>query len=116
MEEQLKQFPVTEALAKAVQLAEKEIEAAIGDIEFSGSTSVMVFVNGQELYTANVGDSRAIICALENGSMINSYNLIVIQGKAITRDHKPEEPDEAARILSQGRIEAFKGTINIMLI
>ncbi len=34
---------------------------------------------------------------------------IVIQGKAITRDHKPDEPDEAARILTNGgRIEPFK--------
>ena len=37
----------------------------------------------------------------------------MIQGKAITRDHKPDEPDEAARILSQGgRIEPFKGGFN----
>ncbi len=33
----------------------------------------------------------------------------VIQGRAITRDHKPDEPDEAERILAHGgRIEPFR--------
>lgn len=33
----------------------------------------------------------------------------MIHGKAITRDHKPDEPDEAARILEAGgRIDSFK--------
>jgi len=35
--------------------------------------------------------------------------MIGIRGREITRDHKPDEPDEAARILANGgRIESFK--------
>jgi len=70
LEEFLKIYSITEALSKTFELTNKEVERAVEDIEFSGSTSVMVFVNGQELYTANVGDSRAIICTLDNGGIV----------------------------------------------
>ena len=49
-------------------LIEKEVE----DIEFSGTTCVMVYINDQELYTANIGDSRAIFGIIENGKSNNS--------------------------------------------
>ncbi len=109
LEECLKSMPVTDALTQAFALSNKEVSLAVDDIEFSGSTSAMVFINGQELFTANVGDSRAILCSVENGGSAEMRYSVVLQGKAITRDHKPDEPDEAARILSQGgRIEPFK--------
>ncbi len=83
-----------------------EIASTVPDIEFSGTTCAMILVNGQQLHTANTGDSRAILCTLERGE---------IQGNAITRDHKPDEPDEAARILAHGgRIEPFKGTRRLL--
>ena len=68
---------ITEALAKSFFQSNKEVEAHVQDIEFSGSTGVMVFVHGQDLYTANVGDSRAIICSVEGGS-INRIMLSIV--------------------------------------
>ena len=44
---------------------------------------------GNKIYTANVGDSRAIVCS--NGL-----------AKILSRDHKPERPDERDRIESCG--------------
>ena len=41
--------------------------------------------------------------------VILKFIIIDIKAREITRDHKPDEPDEASRILSNGgRIEAFK--------
>ena len=110
-EENLKLQSIVEAFettsAQVNGLIEKEIE----DIEFSGSTCVVVYINDQELYTANIGDSRAIIGTYEAGkSNLKCKVGVVIEGRDVTRDHKPDEADEAARILSNGgRIESFKG-------
>lgn len=54
------------------------------------------------MFCANSGDSRAIIVGVDR----DSQELIV---KAANRDHKPNETDEAKRILKVGgRIEAFQ--------
>lgn len=54
------------------------------------------------MYCANSGDSRAIIVGRGN----SGSDLIV---KAASRDHKPDETDEAKRINQLGgRIEAFQ--------
>ncbi len=99
--ENLERLGVTDALLQSFAKVNTEVGSMGLDIEFSGSTCAAVLVRGQSLYTANVGDSRAIVGSLEDTS---------IRGHAITRDHKPTEPDEAARIASAGgRIEAFKG-------
>lgn len=60
-----------------------------------------MFFDGSDIYTANAGDSRAILC-----SYTEEGGLEVTQ---ITDDHKPDLPEEAARIHKKGgRIEAFK--------
>jgi len=70
------------------------------DSHFSGSTCVTVIYTPEKLITANVGDSRAVLGRCVNGSWV-SHNL--------TRDHKPDEPDETQRIVrAKGRIEPFK--------
>ena len=71
----------------------------------SGSTCWTVLLYGNHLYCANWGDSRAII--VSEGDQKNS---IIV--KAASRDHKPNEIDEAKRIISKaGRIEPFRDTI-----
>lgn len=74
------------------------------DIKFSGSTCVTVLTIGQKLFCSNVGDSRGIVVKKRNGD---------VQGKiiaqAISRDQKPCQADEAARILKYGgRIDSFR--------
>ena len=76
LEDALKSYSIPEALAKACIRVNQEIETTVEDIEFSGSTCVMVLVNNQEIYTANIGDSRAVICTCEDRGIfiINSYS------------------------------------------
>jgi serine/threonine protein phosphatase PrpC len=68
------------------------------DSMFSGTTVVTVFMYNNTLVCANLGDSRAIMC---------STNLAEVwYCTPLSRDHKPEEPDEANRVRkSNGRIE-----------
>lgn len=67
-----------------IMLTDKEVVE-----ELSGSTAVIVIIKGDKLYCANVGDSRAV------GS---------ISGRdiALSRDHKPMDPNEFARIVHAG--------------
>jgi len=70
------------------------------DIRFSGSTCVSVMILGQKLFCSNVGDSRGIVVKLNDGK---------IQAQAISRDQKPDQADEAARIhRCGGRIDSFR--------
>ena len=60
----------------------------------SGSTCVAAYMVGSHLYVANSGDSRAVMCTLNaDGSVV---------AKNLTRDHKPDDPDEMARITAWG--------------
>ena len=57
----------------------------------------MCYISNNVLVCANAGDSRAMLCSLINGKWI---------AKQLSRDHKPEEVDEAQRIKkNNGRIE-----------
>ncbi len=59
-------------------------------------------MDSQTIYSANVGDSRAIICSIKNNK---------ITGRPLSRDHKPTLHDEAKRIKEKGgRIEPFTDT------
>ena len=77
-------------------------------------------VNGNKLVTANSGDSRAVLASLKD----RDYKLKKDEKKALcveendrqwvsmdlTRDHKPDDPDEKMRILARGgRIDSYKG-------
>lgn len=67
------------------------------DPSFSGTTCCTMLLNGTRIYCANAGDSRAVVVG-KNGRV-----------KQLSRDHKPCDKDEGARIIERGgRIEAFK--------
>lgn len=74
----------------------------VTDVNFmtSGCTCVTVYVKGSKMYVANVGDSRAVM-AKKSHSPTESQETGLI-AKALTRDHKPDDPDERARIESWG--------------
>jgi serine/threonine protein phosphatase PrpC len=60
----------------------------------SGCTCVAVYIRGNKLYAANAGDSRAVMAYKnENGQLI---------AKNLTKDHKPDDPEEQKRITSWG--------------
>ncbi|XP_013180531.1 PREDICTED: probable protein phosphatase CG10417 isoform X1 [Papilio xuthus] len=65
----------------------------------SGCTAIVALLRGNELYVANAGDSRCIICR---------------EGKAIDMsiDHKPEDAPELDRIIKAGGKVSYDGRIN----
>uniref|UniRef100_A0A7S3YG85 PPM-type phosphatase domain-containing protein n=1 Tax=Lotharella globosa TaxID=91324 RepID=A0A7S3YG85_9EUKA len=68
--------------------------------EFSGSTAITCLIHHptREIWVANVGDSRAV--ASSEGKAI-----------ALSKDHKPNRPDEMARIKRAGGV-VFCGRVN----
>ncbi|CAE7294469.1 unnamed protein product [Symbiodinium pilosum] len=57
--------------------------------ETCGTTAVCCFIQGNEMILSHVGDSRAVLC--RQGAAV-----------ALTADHKPELPEETARIEAAG--------------
>jgi len=85
------------ALEKAFIDTDKQIEKA--GIE-SGTTAVVAFFEGENLFVANAGDSRAV---LDRGRL---------RVKRLSHDHKADDPDEVKRIEKAGgfvtpKIEGF---------
>lgn len=67
------------------------------DCTFSGATATVSMLRGRKLTSAWVGDSRAVLGRREDGT-VRAYDL--------TNDHKPDLPEEHARIMqSGGRVE-----------
>lgn len=60
-----------------------------GGLTESGSTAVTCLLVGQELYCANAGDSRAVLC--RDGTAVN-----------LSEDHKPMNQEEKQRIEKAG--------------
>jgi len=83
----------TKAIRNAFHEMDKEI-LMDDDMSFQGSTAVAVFLhdgeNGERtIISANVGDSRAILSRRQ-------------RAVDLTRDHKPNEEEEKARIIEMG--------------
>jgi serine/threonine protein phosphatase PrpC len=96
------------ALTLTASRLNKEVCAKDFDTNFSGSTFVGVLIRGGKLWCANVGDSRALLGReLPDQAAKGSSNHWM--SIALSRDHKPNEADESARIiLSGGRVEAYQ--------
>jgi serine/threonine protein phosphatase PrpC len=70
------------------------------DTQFSGSTCVTIILTKNQIISGNVGDSRAVMGRYTNGQWINID---------LTKDQKPDNPEEKERIIKRGgRIEAYK--------
>jgi len=66
----------------------------------SGSTGVVLAVDGDYVHAAWVGDSRAII------GRLHASERGVLEALEVTRDHKPEVPEEHARVVAcNGRVD-----------
>ena len=108
-----------DALEDAVVAAFAEADAALraaprGSVEHeeSGCTCVVVVRLGETLLTANVGDSRAVLCGARHPRGVGSPSPSVSQNESadvsdvsfldLSSDHKPDRPDERARIERTG--------------
>ncbi|XP_037923415.1 probable protein phosphatase CG10417 [Hermetia illucens] len=65
----------------------------------SGCTAVVALVSGRDLYVANAGDSRCVVC--RNGKAIE-----------MSFDHKPEDEEESDRIQKAGGKVTLDGRVN----
>mmetsp|Transcript_8655 Transcript_8655/g.13152 ORF Transcript_8655/g.13152 Transcript_8655/m.13152 type:complete len:418 (+) Transcript_8655:34-1287(+) len=77
---------LTEAFLRADQ---RFLKQAIKRNNYSGSTACVCFVRNTDLYTANIGDSRAVLC--RNGKPI-----------ALSNDHTPAYKPDAKRVENAG--------------
>ena len=75
------------------------------DVNFSGTTCILVIQVGRNLICANVGDSRAILVYDSK----NDSNLRFTKIVELSHDCKPDLPEEKSRILKMG------GTVDQML-
>ncbi len=69
----------------------------------SGGVATVVYIQGQELYVANVGDVQAILIQSDGSH------------RMLTRKHDPAEPSERQRIRDAGGWVSRQGRLNDML-
>ena len=92
----------TFASRESIFLIFKQLSSAINSSKSfnameSGSTAVITFISNNQIICANCGDSRAILISENN----------IIQ---LSRDHKPELPEEKKRIIEcGGRVDKIYG-------
>ncbi len=116
-----------EVIRNAFIKAEYELTLAKFDVNFSGSTTVLVFIINDKIICANVGDSRAIlinekkknhkgnininiILDKKDNSPFNSSSNVYYDVQALSIDHKPELESEKNRVINNGgRIEKYSG-------
>ncbi|GJN07190.1 hypothetical protein PR202_ga24998 [Eleusine coracana subsp. coracana] len=86
---------------KTFEDVDQELREHTGmDCICSGTTAVTVVRQGDHLFIANLGDSRAVLCTRDSKDRLTPVQL--------TTDLKPDLPSEAARILScKGRVFAM---------
>ncbi|KYK56020.1 adenylate cyclase, ACY [Drechmeria coniospora] len=69
----------------------------------SGGVATVVYLQGTELYVANVGDAQAMVICTDGKHRI------------LTRKHDPAEPDERSRIREAGGWVSRNGRLNDLL-
>ena len=79
--------------------ANKAMHKANFDDSLSGTTAITVFLKGDTLYVANVGDSRAIIARETDDGKLRSHPLSV--------DQTPFRKDERERLKKRVRFHRF---------
>ncbi|CAI5745831.1 unnamed protein product [Peronospora destructor] len=83
---------------QAVRRVVEKLDASMIDISVSGTTAVAMLVRDKDVFMANLGDSRAVIARY-----LEEEQHYVIHCE--TKDHKPDVPEECARIeRNNGRV------------
>lgn len=78
-------------LQDAVMLTDKMLNEDSGiDTFLSGSTMSSMLFDQSKIYTANSGDSRAMMCSYSHEKGVKVQSLTV--------DHKPDLPEEKKRV------------------
>ncbi|CAG9323291.1 unnamed protein product [Blepharisma stoltei] len=98
-----------EALTSSIAQCDEDLNSLEIDVNFSGTTLIVVLLKGTTLFCANVGDSRALIARQMNDTSKTTSSGKHWMSIVLSRDHKPSEKDEHKRILnSGGRVESYQ--------
>ncbi|KAI5441557.1 hypothetical protein KIW84_010869 [Lathyrus oleraceus] len=78
-----------------------------------GATAVCVWVLGQKVFVANVGDAKAVLArsVVSVGSQDNSDKVNALKAIVLTREHKPIFPQERSRIQKAGGAVSSNGRL-----
>ena len=87
----LRAFQKTEELIE-IETTEKRIDASA-----SGTTCTIAIQKGNQLWIASVGDSRCVL-------VVPCSNTGELKAVDVTRDHKPDIPEERERIIREGGV------------
>lgn len=74
------------------------------DDQLSGTTGITIFVQGDTLYVANVGDSRAIIASVDESGK-NRYSALSVDQTPFRKDERERLKKRGARIMTLDQIE-----------
>ncbi|KAK1928877.1 putative protein phosphatase 2C 12 [Phytophthora citrophthora] len=89
---------VSEIFQQAARTVVDALDASAIDISVSGTTAVAMLVRKTDVFIANLGDSRAVVARYSEDKQ--RYEL-----HCETKDHKPDVPEERARIeRNNGRV------------
>ncbi|OWZ19354.1 Protein phosphatase 2C [Phytophthora megakarya] len=89
---------VSEIFHQAARTVVGQLDASTIDVSVSGTTAVAMLVRKNDVFIANIGDSRAAIARFADEEQ--RYVL-----HCETKDHKPDVPEECARIeRNNGRV------------
>jgi protein phosphatase 1L len=96
---------IDENEAKAAKGEEKIFERAMPSAKHQGCTAIVAYKLNNRLYVANAGDARAVLCGPDNTAV------------DLSRDHKPDRPDEKERIEKLGGsvTESYPARVNGIL-
>jgi serine/threonine protein phosphatase PrpC len=109
--EKFKQGDVPGALVDAFAQEDRELEKKHEKGKHGGCTATAAVIAGGVLRVANVGDSRSVMGLQQHGQSLRAFRL--------SRDHKPEDPDEKERIeevggvVARGRVRGDTSAINM---
>ncbi|XP_057446976.1 probable protein phosphatase 2C 67 isoform X2 [Lotus japonicus] len=78
-----------------------------------GATAVCLWVLGQKVFVANVGDAKAVLArsTIPDGSQGHSDGVHALKAIVLTREHKPIFPQERARIQKAGGFVSSNGRL-----
>ncbi|VVB11563.1 unnamed protein product [Arabis nemorensis] len=95
-------LPLKHALLKSCQQIDKELKMhPTIDCFCSGTTSVTLIKQGEDLVVGNIGDSRAVLATRDEDNALAAVQLTI--------DLKPDLPSESARIQKcKGRVFALQ--------
>ncbi|XP_031248202.1 probable protein phosphatase 2C 8 [Pistacia vera] len=86
-------------------------ESALGGWQ-DGATAVCVWVLGQTVFVANVGDAKAVVArSVVDGSQNHTDGLSSLKAIVVTREHKAIYPQERARIQKAGGTVSTNGRL-----